>query len=138
MCHFACGLLLRVSDVFLAEQELTIQIAHLDVVVVGTVYFSLRCTAHTHKSECFDEFAAESASSNQEGFDFTKFFLKFTSKNLNLVVVSRIGRRAVNLALWNGLKNVVVYPLFQWAVLPGVLNDFLRDDSAEECGLGTN
>lgn len=126
------------TDVFLAEQELTIQIAHLDVVVVGTVYFSLRCTAHTHKSECFDEFAAESASSNQKGFDFTKFFLNFTSKNLNLVVVSRIGRRAVNLAFRNCLKNVVVYPLFQWAVLSGVLNDFLCDDSAKECGLGTN
>ena len=96
------------------------------------MYSTLWPATYTHKCKCLDVFAAESASSDHKSLDFSQLFLNITAEDLYLVVVSAVGRRTVDLSLWNRFEDIVVQPLFQWAVLAGILNDFLSDYSSEE------
>jgi hypothetical protein len=118
--------------VILSEQKLAVQVTDLDVVVISAVHSTLWPAAYTHKCKCLDVFTAESASTDHKSLDFSQLFLNITAEDLYLVVVSAVGRRTVDLSLWNRFEDIVVQPLFQWAVLAGILNDFLSDYSSEE------
>ena len=116
----------------LSEQKLAVQVTDLDVVVIRAVHSTLWPAAYTHKCKCLDVFTAESASTDHKSLDFPQLFLNITAEDLYLVVVSAVGRRTVDFSLWNRLEDIVVQPLFQWAVLAGILDDFLSDYSSEE------
>lgn len=119
----------------LSEQKLSVQVTDLDVIIVSAVHFAFWSASYTHKSKCLDVFTAESASTDHKSLNLTQLFLNVASENLNLVVVSAVGRSSVDLTFWNCLENIVVQPLLQWAVLAGVLNNFLGNYSSEECRL---
>lgn len=116
----------------LSEQKLAVQVTDLDVVVIRAVHSTLWPAAYTHKCKCLDVFTTESASTDHKSLDFSQLFLNITAEDLYLVVVSAVGRRTVDLSLWNRLEDIVVQPLFQWAVLASIFYDFLSDYSSEE------
>lgn len=96
------------TDVFLSEEELSVQIANLNVVIVGAVNSSLWCTTYTHKCESLHKLTAKSTCSYQKGLDLAKFFLNCASEDLYLIIVPAVIRGAIYFALRNRLKNVVV------------------------------
>lgn len=122
----------------LAEQELTVQVADFNIIIVRAVNLSPWPTSDSHKSECFDVLAAEGSSTYHKSVNLSKFFLDFTSKNLDLIIVSGVCWSSVNFALRNSLKDVVVQPLFKRTVFTSKLYDFLSDNSTEECSLSAN
>jgi len=126
------------TNVLLSEQELSVQIAYFDVVVVSTMNLTLGSTTNTHKSECFDVFTTKSTSTNHESIYFSKFFLDVSAKNLDLVVVSTVSGSSINGTFWKGFKNIIVEPLFQRTILSSELDDFLSNYTSEECSLWTN
>jgi hypothetical protein len=126
------------TNVLLSEQELSIQIAYFDVVIVGTMNLTLWSATNTHESECFDIFTAESTCTNHKGVYFCKFFLNFSAENLDLVIVSTICRGSINWTFRKCFKNVIMEPLFQWAILSSKLDNFLSNNTSEKCCLGTD
>jgi len=126
------------TNVLLSEQELSVQIAYFDVVVVSTMNLTLGSTTNTHKSECFDVFTTKSTSTNHESIYFPKFFLDVSAENLDLVVVSTVCGSSINGTFWKGFKNIIVEPLFQRTILSSELDDFLSNYTSEECSLWTN
>jgi hypothetical protein len=122
--------------VIFSEQKLSVQVTDLDVIIVSAVHFTFWSATNTHQSKCLDVFTTERASTDHKSLDLSQLFLYVTSEDLNLVVVSAVGRSTVDLSFWNRLENIVVQPLLQWAVLAGVLDNFLCNYSTEECRLG--
>lgn len=124
--------------VILTEQELAIEIAHFNIIVVCAVNSSFGSTTNTHQRKCLNVFTTKSSCTHHESFYFTKFFLDITTKDLDLIVVSAISRISINFSLGNRFKNVVVQPLLQWAVLASELYNFLSDNTPKESSLGTD
>ena len=66
----AGNLTLRLSNVVLAEEELSVQVRNLDVVVVSDGNFTLSRATNTHKSESLYVLASEGAGTDHEGVNF--------------------------------------------------------------------
>jgi hypothetical protein len=124
------------SHVVFAEQELAVQIADLDVVVVRAVNLAFVTAGDAHKSERFHVLAAQSTRPYHKGFNFAQLFLNFTAKHLNLIVVAAVQGSSVDGTLRKALKDIIVKPLVQRRVFTCVLYDFLGNDTAEEGSLG--
>ena len=88
------------ANVLLSEQELSIQIAYFDVVVVSTMNLTLWSTTNTHKSKCFDVFTTKSTSTNHKSIYLSKFFLDISAENLDLVVISAVSRCSIDWTFW--------------------------------------
>lgn len=61
--------------------------------------------------------------------------MELPTKNCNLVIVSTVERSSVDFSLWQSFKDIVVQPLFKGSVFAGKLNNFLGDNSSEECAV---
>jgi hypothetical protein len=57
--------------VILSEQELSIEIADFNVVIISAVNSSFGATADTHQSEGLDILTSESTSANHESLDLS-------------------------------------------------------------------
>lgn len=136
LCNSASSLRLGVTNVVLAEQELTVQVGDLDVIVVSDGDVTALSATETHQSKGLDVLASKSTSTNHESLNLQKLVLDFTTEDLDLVIVSAVSGSSVNLTLGESLEGVVVQPLLQGSVLSGVFHDFLGDDTSEESGLG--
>ena len=115
------------ADMLLSEEELSIQVGYLDVIVICHFDLAFLSTAKTHKGKCLEVLTSESSSSNHESVDFAKLLLNFSSVYLNLVVVSTVHWSSIWVTIWQGLEDIVVEPLLEWGVLSCVLDDLLRD-----------
>jgi len=122
----------------LSKQETSVEITDFNIIVVSAVNFSLRSTSYTHQSKCFNKFTTQSTCSNHKSFNISKFFLNFSTKNSNLVVVSTICWRPVYITSWDRFKNVIVQPLLQWTILACEFYYFLSNYATEKCRLRTN
>ena len=91
-----------------SEEELTVQVTNLDVIVISAVYLPLSATSNTHQCKSFHKLTAESTSSNKESIDFAKLLLYFATVDLDLVVVSSVKRSTVNYTIRNRLEDVVM------------------------------
>jgi len=58
--------------------------------------------------------------------------LHFPAVDFDLVVVSAVHGGSVDLALGEGVKDVVVEPLFEGSVFSGVLHDLLSNNATKE------
>ena len=104
----ASDLTLRLTNVVLAEEELSVQVRNFNVIIISDGDSSFGRATDAHKSECLDILASEGASTDHESIDFGQFFLDLTSVNNDLVVVSAVHGSAISWATREGLKNVVV------------------------------
>lgn len=120
----------------LAEQELPVQVADLNVVVVRAVDLAFGAAGDAHQSERFYVLAAQSTRADHKGLDLAHLFLDLTAKHLNLIVVAAVHGSSVDGTLRKALKDIIVQPLVQRRVFACVLNNFLGDDTAEEGSLG--
>jgi hypothetical protein len=102
---------LGVADMILSKEELSVQVADFNIVIIGAMDFALRTTSNTHQSKSFNILATKSSSTNHECINFSEFFLYFTAENLNLIVVSAVCRCSVNFACRNSFKDIIVKPL---------------------------
>ena len=66
LSDIASRLGLRLADIVLSEQEMSVQVRNLDVVIVSNSDSSLIRAANTHESEGLDELATESACSDHK------------------------------------------------------------------------
>ena len=129
------GLGLGLGDMILAEQELTIQVRHFNVVVVSAVDSTFWSATQSHQRESLDVLTTEGTSANHKGVDISEFFLNFSSQNLNLVIISAIHRLSVYLTFGYDLKDLVVEPLLERRVLASVFDKFLSNNTTEESAL---
>ena len=90
----------------------------------------------SHQREGLDVLAAKCARSHHERIDITELSLDVSPQYFDLVVVSGVHGLSVNFALGKNLENLVMKPLLQGSVFTSVLDDFLGDNTAEECTLG--
>jgi len=126
-------------NVVLSEQELTVKVGQLNVVVIGAVNFALLSTTETHHREGFHVLTTERTSTNHEGLSVSDLLLNFTTENLDLIVVAAVHRLTVYLLFEvNAIENVVVEPLLEGRVLASVLDDLLGNKTTEEGSLGHN
>ncbi len=122
-------------DVVLAEQELAVQVADFDVVVVSAVHLATGAAAESHQCKRLDVLAAERAGADHKRLDVAELVLDFASEHFDLVVVSRVERRPVYCACRQRLQDVVVQPLLERSVLACERYDFLSNDATEERSL---
>jgi hypothetical protein len=99
---------LRLANIVLAEEELSVQVRNFNVIIISDSDLSFCRSTDTHKSECLDVLASEGTSTDHESIDFGQFFLDFTSVNKDLVVVSAVHWGAISGATGESLENVVV------------------------------
>jgi hypothetical protein len=123
---------LGVSHVVLTEQELSVKVGDLNIVVIGDSDLTLLGAANTHESEGLDIFTAESSSSNHESLHLSEFLLDFASINENLIVVAAVKRSAVSCSTRKSLEDVIMQPLLKGRILACILHDLLSDDTTEE------
>lgn len=122
------------ADIVLSEQELSVQVGDLNVIVVSYSHSAICGATNTHKSEGLDVFTAKSTSSNHESVDFQQLLLNLISIHSDLVVISASLRRSVDISIFLGksLKNVVVEPLLKRGVFASELHNFLSNNTSEE------
>jgi hypothetical protein len=125
---------LGVSHVVLTEEELSIKVRDLNIVVISDSDFTLLWASDTHESESLHIFTTESTSSNHEGLDLSEFLLNFTSINENLVIIAAVKRITVSSYARKSLEDIIMQPLLERGVLASILHYFLGDDTTEEGG----
>jgi len=123
-----------VTDIALSEEELSIEVAYLDVVVVCHVDAALVRAANTHQSECLDELTAQCTGTNHEKIDFGKLLLQLLTVNLDLVIVSCSKWNLIHSSLGEGLVDIEMEPLLERRELSCVFDDLLRNNTTEESG----
>jgi len=74
--------------VLLAEEELTIKIGYLNVVVVSTGDLTIGATTDSHHGESFHVFTTQGTGTNHKSLDVSKFILYSLTIDLDLIVVS--------------------------------------------------
>ena len=114
------------------EQELSIQITDLNIVIISTMYFSLCTAANAHQSERFNKLTAESTSTDHESLYIPELRLNFATINLDLIVVSAIHWGSINWSFRKCFQNVIVKPLFKWRVLAREFYNFLSNYTTEK------
>jgi hypothetical protein len=68
LCNGASALRLRVPNVLLSEQELSVEVGNLNIVIVSAVDLSIWRASDTHESECLDKLASKSSRAYHEQF----------------------------------------------------------------------
>ena len=63
---FAGGLALVATDMFFAEEELSVEVADFDIIIIGNVYLA-SLGGDAHECHHFDELAAKGSCSDHEG-----------------------------------------------------------------------
>mmetsp|Transcript_76380 Transcript_76380/g.220748 ORF Transcript_76380/g.220748 Transcript_76380/m.220748 type:complete len:247 (+) Transcript_76380:1263-2003(+) len=126
---------LRLADVVLPEQELTVQVRDLDPVHVRHRDFPAAPAASAEHRERLQVLAAQRSGANEEKLQLAEALLEGPAEDGNLVVVAPAHRLAVRrrrLGLLQQLEHVQVQQLPQGRVLACELHDLLGDDAAEE------
>lgn len=127
MLYFSAGhFTFEVRHVGASEEELSVQVAHLDAVVVRAPHAALGPDAQ--QGELLQLFAAQGARADQEQLEALQFLEERESKEFDEVLVAGglrdcavcVGRLA------HGLLEVTVEPLLDWGLLSCLLHDFLR------------
>jgi len=131
LAHFARSFALVFADVFLAEEELTIEVANFDVVVVSDSEFAL-LRAESDEGELFDELAAQGAGSDDKGAGIGSSGHELVSQDDVVVVVAILGGCACDWAFGKHFEELVVQPLAQRSVLSCQFYDLLGDDASPE------
>ena len=127
---------LGLANIVLSEEELAVQIRHLDIIVVRDSDFTFRRAADTHEGEGLDQLATEGTCTDHKCLDFCQLLLNFTAKDTNLVIVAAAHRLTIHFLLRQGLEDVVMHPLLEWGVLACLLDNLLGNDAAEESTQG--
>lgn len=123
---------LRLSNIILTEEELTVQIRNFDVIIVCNVDFTCLGTPDTHKGEGLDQLTTEGTCTNHKGLNLGKLFLNIAAKDTNLVIVPTAHRLSIDFLLWQGFEHVVMHPLLERGVLAGLLDNLLSYNATEE------
>mmetsp|Transcript_38460 Transcript_38460/g.96752 ORF Transcript_38460/g.96752 Transcript_38460/m.96752 type:complete len:1041 (+) Transcript_38460:293-3415(+) len=134
--HDACRVrgahTLLLADVLLAEEELTVQVAHLDAIHVRDVN-GATVGAHTHQRKALQVLAAERTTAHHEPDLFAQLLLEGGAQHRDLVIVARADRRGVRRhVVAEQLKVVDVEPLVRGRVLAELLDHLLRGHAAQE------
>lgn len=124
------------ANIVLSEEELTVEVGHLDVIVVSTVDETTIATTDTHDGKGLDELTAESTGTNHEKIDLLEILLNLATVNANLVVIATTLGLAVNLSTRKTLEDIVMQPLVKRSVLASLLDELLSDDTTEESSEG--
>ena len=95
----SCGRF-RLAYVRWAEQELAIEVGHLDAVVVCDSDRAVRTARDAHQGKSFGVFAAESAGSDHESLHIAQLFLDLSPIDPNLVVIAAIKGLPVDVFGW--------------------------------------
>lgn len=129
-----CNLTLVPSDILLSEQELSVQVTDLDVVIVS--HADLALGSDSHQGEHFDELASKSPSSDKECVHFPGIGDEFISEKVAVVRVSVLSGGSGCGTFGENFEEVVVEPLPQWGVFSCQLHYLLADDSSPEGSSG--
>lgn len=129
---------LGMADIGLAEEELTVQVGDLNVIVVSDGDGASGAATETHEGHGFSVLAAERTSTDHESLDGTKLLLHLTAVDPDLVVVAAVHWLAVNVALGKRLEAVVMGPLPKGHVLASKLDDFLSNEATEHGAHGSD
>mmetsp|Transcript_20980 Transcript_20980/g.25785 ORF Transcript_20980/g.25785 Transcript_20980/m.25785 type:complete len:458 (-) Transcript_20980:315-1688(-) len=127
----AGGLGLGAANIGLSEEELTVQVGNLNVIIVGNGDGASGTATETHESHSLGILATESTSTDHEGLDSTELLLSLATVDLDLVVVAAVHGLSVNGVGGQRLEAVVVGPLLEGHVLASILDDLLGDESTE-------
>jgi len=76
--------------VLLAEEELTIKVGYLNVVVISTCNLTIGATTDSHHGESFHVFTTQGTSTYHKGFDVSKLILHSLTIDFDLIVVSAV------------------------------------------------
>ena len=98
------------ADVFSSEQELSVQIADLDIVIVSNCHFA-SFRGETHKSEHLDEFTAKSSCTDHEWAWLSEVFNELVSENDPVVEVTVRSQGSGHISFGKGFKEIVMKPL---------------------------
>lgn len=139
LANHAGGLRLSFGNVLLAEEELTVQVGDLNIVVVSAVDLTFWTATKTHHCEGLNVLASKGTSANHEGLNISELLLHFTTVDLDLVVITAVHWLAVNCSIqFQSLSNVVMEPLLEWGVLSGSLDNLLGNNTTKEGSLRHN
>lgn len=131
LAHFAGSFALVFADVLLAEEELTIEVADFDVVIVSDSEFALLRT-EADEGELFDELAAQGACSDDEGAGIGSFGHELVSQDNVIVMIAILCDCACDWAFGKHFEELMVQPLPQRSVLSCQFYDLLSDDASPE------
>ena len=120
------------ANIVLSEKELSVQVRHLNIIVVSAVNLAFFRASNTHDGKSLDQLTTKSTGTNHEKIDFLQFLLNFSSVNLDLIVVSTVHWLSINGLTWKAFKDIMVQPLSQRSVLASLLHYFLGNDTTEE------
>jgi len=126
---------LGAAHIWLSEQELTVQVGYLDVVVIGDSNRAVWSARESHKGHSFNVFTTKSTGTDHESFNVSDFLLNFTSVNPDLVIVTAVHRFSVGVSFCNRLEAVVMSPLLKGHVLASKFDNFLRNEATEHGSL---
>lgn len=135
--HSAGCLALVFADVLLSEQELPVQIADFDVVVIGDCDVSL-FGGEPHQRKHFNELAAQSPGPDHERIGVGCFSEVLFTKDGVIVSVTISSHYSFHFALGEHFEEIVVKPLPERSVLSCELHYFLGNDSSPERTAGRN
>lgn len=76
------------TNISFSEEELSVEVTDLDVVVIGDVDNTVLTATDSHECECLNQFTSESTSTNHEQVEFRELLLQLLSVDLNLIVIS--------------------------------------------------
>ena len=122
-----------------SEQELSVEVADFDIIIISHVDFSISWGRDAHQGEHFDKLAAQSTSADNERAWVLALFDEFVSEMHSVIVVSILLVDGLLSAIsWKYFEEFVMKPLSQRAVLSSKFDDLLSYDTAPERAVGRN
>mmetsp|Transcript_36779 Transcript_36779/g.61470 ORF Transcript_36779/g.61470 Transcript_36779/m.61470 type:complete len:430 (+) Transcript_36779:1487-2776(+) len=129
---FPRGLRFGLAHVVFAEQELPVQIGHLDAVVIGHPELAV-AAAHPHQREILDELAAKGPTAHHEELQVGEPVLERFAVHSDEVIVSGVQRLSVcGGSRRECLEGVIVQPLLHGGELTAHLDQLLAHNPSEE------
>mmetsp|Transcript_70334 Transcript_70334/g.186936 ORF Transcript_70334/g.186936 Transcript_70334/m.186936 type:complete len:452 (+) Transcript_70334:1445-2800(+) len=133
--RLGCTRGLGLANVRLPEEELAVQVGHLNAVHVGDCELALRPAASSHHRKALEELAAQSSSTHHEQLHVAECLLEGLAMDGDLVVVAAADGSPVTGVLGRDqLEHVDVEALVEGRVLAGELHDLLCNNAAKEGG----
>mmetsp|Transcript_8715 Transcript_8715/g.11474 ORF Transcript_8715/g.11474 Transcript_8715/m.11474 type:complete len:207 (-) Transcript_8715:1251-1871(-) len=99
LSNVACSLRLRMTNITLSEEELSVKVRDLNVIIISAMNLTVGRATKTHKGKGLDVLATESTSTNHESFDVLESLLNFTTVYSNLIIISAVHGFSVNFIL---------------------------------------
>ena len=135
--HFSTNstssLTLVLSNVFLSEQELSVEVTNFNIVIISDINFTISWSWYAHQCKHLNELTSESTGSDNKWTWVPTFVNEFVSKNNSVIVVPIFSVECL-LSAFSGeyFEEFVMEPLSEWSVFTCKLDYFLSNDTAPE------